>query len=165
MMEVREYRSVDKSSWGPGPWQDEPDKRQWQDPATGLPCLIVRGPMGAWCGYVGVPRGHPYYKVSYHDLPDDIEVHGGITFSNHCDPRPQAVEHGICHIPGEGESDDVWWLGFDCAHAFDYMPGMDPVVRRVQDKFPELHALDTYRDIAWVSAEVERLAAELHRHA
>ncbi len=43
-MEKIEYRTVDKTGWGEGPWQSEPDKRQWQDEATGLPCLIVRGP-------------------------------------------------------------------------------------------------------------------------
>ena len=57
-METIEYRTMDKSVWGPGPWQNEPDKRQWQDEATGLPCLIVRNSMGALCGYVGVSEGH-----------------------------------------------------------------------------------------------------------
>lgn len=56
-METIEYRTADKSQWGEGPWTAEPDKRQWRDEATGLPCLIVRGPHGAFCGYVGVAGG------------------------------------------------------------------------------------------------------------
>lgn len=60
-METIEYRTVDKSKWGDGPWQDEPDKKQWRDPETGLPCLIVRGPGGALCGYVGVPANSPAF--------------------------------------------------------------------------------------------------------
>lgn len=36
-METLEYRTKDKSTWGDGPWQQEPDKKQWQDAATGLP--------------------------------------------------------------------------------------------------------------------------------
>lgn len=54
-MERIEYRGVvDKSGWARGVWDSEPDKIQWQDAETGLPCLIVRGPVGALCGYVGV---------------------------------------------------------------------------------------------------------------
>jgi len=44
------WQWLDKSTWGPGPWQEEPDKVQWQDPQTGSVCLAVRGPMGGWCG-------------------------------------------------------------------------------------------------------------------
>jgi hypothetical protein len=45
-MDTIEYRTIDKSQWGPGPWQDEPDKKQWQDEATGLPCLEGFAPFG-----------------------------------------------------------------------------------------------------------------------
>jgi hypothetical protein len=38
-MNTIEYRNVvDKSTWGEGPWNNEPDKAQWQDEATKLPC-------------------------------------------------------------------------------------------------------------------------------
>lgn len=59
-MQYREWRFVDKSTWGPGPWADEPDKVQWQDETTGLPCMVRRGSpeIGVWCGYVGVAEGH-----------------------------------------------------------------------------------------------------------
>lgn len=66
-MQTREWTFRDKAAWGPGPWQDEPDKRQWIDPETGLPCLIVRGPVGALCGYVCVSEGHPLFGVPYSD--------------------------------------------------------------------------------------------------
>jgi hypothetical protein len=59
-METREYRFIDKSEWDRGPWDNEPDKVQWQDAATGLPCIARRSEaMGSWCGYVGVAEGHP----------------------------------------------------------------------------------------------------------
>lgn len=65
-MQRIEYHTADKSTWGEGPWQDEPDKVQWQDEETGYPCLIVRNPhMGFLCGYVGVPPGHPAHGLSY----------------------------------------------------------------------------------------------------
>lgn len=78
-MEALEYRTVDKSNWGNGPWQNEPDKCQWRDEATGLPCLIVRGPSGALCGYVGVSEGHPAFGKDYDSVAAD--VHGGLTFA------------------------------------------------------------------------------------
>ncbi len=60
------YRTIDKSAWGPGPWQDEPDKVQWTDEATGLPCLMLRSRHGGnWCGYVGVAPDHPAFGLSY----------------------------------------------------------------------------------------------------
>src|SRR5690606_18441494 len=71
------------STWGDGPWQDEPDKKQWQDEATGLPCLAVRDPGGHWCGYVGVAPDHPWHGKDY-DSCGMLEAHGGITFASGC---------------------------------------------------------------------------------
>lgn len=70
-MQTIEYATTDKSEWPVGPWQSEPDKKQWLDKATDLPCLIVRGPVGALCGYVGVPKGHPAYGLHYDGIPQD----------------------------------------------------------------------------------------------
>src|SRR4051812_44340660 len=114
-MEYREYKTVDKSTWGPGDWQDEPDKVQWQDEATGLPCLIVRGPSGALCGYVGVAEGHPLFAKEYSSA--DVEVHGGLTFADFCQQTTNEARH-VCHVPAPGEPDHVWWFGFDCAHSW-----------------------------------------------
>lgn len=64
---MQEWSHVDKSAWGPGAWQNEPDKVQWVDAATGLDCLIVRNNGGALCGYVGVPEAHPLHGISYNE--------------------------------------------------------------------------------------------------
>lgn len=46
---------VDKTSWPPGPWHDEPDRLQWKT-AAGLPGLLVRhSRLGHLCGYAAVP--------------------------------------------------------------------------------------------------------------
>ncbi len=55
---------VDKTSWPRGEWDNEPDKVYWYD-ETKLPCLILRSPVGALNGYVGVPIYHPAYGISY----------------------------------------------------------------------------------------------------
>src|SRR5574337_715773 len=61
----REWQSMNKSTWGSGAWQDESDKVQWVDEATGLDCLMVRSLGGHWCGYVGVAEGHPWFGLGY----------------------------------------------------------------------------------------------------
>jgi hypothetical protein len=63
---MKTWNFIDKSSWGDGEWQNEPDKVQWADPVTGMTCLVRRTPHhGALCGYVGVPRSHPLHGKDY----------------------------------------------------------------------------------------------------
>ncbi len=155
-METREYTTFDKSGWGPGPWQTEPDKTQWADAATGYPCLIVRNRLGALCGYVGVAQGHPYFGVRFHEV--SVQVHGGLTYSDRCQLIGDEAQR-VCHIPGEGESDQVWWFGFDCAHCFDYAPAFD-----LWNSIPSLRSptgYPQYRDVEYVKNEVARLAQQL----
>lgn len=139
---------VDRTGWPNGPWDGEPDRVEWRDEATGLPCLIVRNRMGALCGYVAVPPGHPMHcdtqpRPSGDDDPADrLQVHGGITYGSKC------AGH-ICHVPNPGEPDDVYWFGFDMAHCDDRVPSMMK------------YDGDVYRDVAYVQAECAKLAAQL----
>lgn len=116
-MKPGEEYKIDKTDWPRGPWDDEPDRVEWRSKGTPrLPCLIVRGGIpGSLCGYIGVPPGHPWHGKEYDAIEPDPDCHGGLTYSGKC-------AGAICHVPVQGESDDVWWLGFDCAHANDYRP-------------------------------------------
>lgn len=170
----RVYTTVDKSQWGEGAWTDEPDKVQWKDEATGLPCLANRGPLGAWCGYVGVNADHPLYESDYYisewgeelsaeekaraALINPIEVHGGLTYAAHCAHGPE--ESSICHIPDPGDPDDVWWFGFDCAHSGDIVPAMEARDRE-RGWAPIRAGYESYADLAYVRSQVERLAKQL----
>lgn len=145
-MKTIDSTHINKSTWTRGPWDHEPDKRQWRDEATGLPCLIVRGPAGALCGYVGVPVGHRAYEVNYGRLYS-LDAHGGLTYSDHCSP-----DGHICHVVEEGDDDHVWWLGFDCAHAGDKSPAIEGFLSGRHG---------TYRAIEYVTAHVEGLAEQL----
>jgi hypothetical protein len=130
--------------WGEGPWQAEPDRVEWRH--AGYPCLMIRhDTYGHWCGYVGVPETHPDYGKDY-DEPE-VEVHGGLTYARAC-------RGDVCHVPEPGESDHVWWFGFDCAHAWDISPGL-----RLGGMLPE----STYRDLPYVKAETNKLAEQLHQ--
>lgn len=122
-------------AWGRGPWLDESDRVEFE--AHGFPCLILRNRLGILCGYVAMPAEHPWYVDAD---SNDIPAYGGVTYSSKC--------HGkICHVPKPGASDDVMWLGFDCAHTGDLVPS-----------FKMTMPGDTYKDIAFVRAECETLA-------
>lgn len=158
MLETIEYKNpaIDKSKWGAGPWQDEPDKKQWQDPATGLACLVVRNRMGALCGYVGVPKSHACYGKGYDAV--DVDAHGGLTFADKCSQGREECD-GICHKAPEGE-DDVWWFGFDCAHACDFIPSMHEL-RADMGRTNDYWCDETYRDFEYVTHRVTSLATQL----
>lgn len=150
-MEVKTYTYLDRTGWRRGEWDREPDKEQFPDPVTNLPCLIVRNRMGALCGYVGVGAAHPLHGLDYSGN-DGIDVHGGLTFAGPCQHNPD--EHGICHVPAPGEPDDAWWFGFDCAHFRDAVPGMSWNCEE-----------DSYRDWSYVKAECAALALQLAKAA
>lgn len=63
------------------------------------------GSMYWFCGYVEVPEDHPYNRVPYWDIEDEIDVHGGLTYGD------------------SAEFADGYLLGFDCAHYGD-SPGV-----------------------------------------
>lgn len=153
-MKNLDWTFVDKQGWGEGPWQDEPDKIQWTDTETGLPCLIVRGPHGALCGYVGVDSDHPLYNTDYFNGPH-LDVHGGLTFSDFC---RENTEHGICHVTEPGDPDPVWWLGFDCAHSGDICPKYNEYefLESLKGNFGE-----TYKPISYLKDQCRKLAAQL----
>ncbi len=159
-MNKKEYRTIDKSEWMRGEWDSEPDKIQWTDESTGMPCLIVRGPSGALCGYVGVTDSHPFYEKGYSaaavDIDGGIEVHGGLTYSDKCQPGEDESK-GICHAPTPGEPDDVWWFGFDCYHCFDIGPRR--LKQNIKDGFHD--PASEYRSVRYVELQVAKLAKQL----
>ncbi len=142
--------------WGEGPWNREEDHAVWVDEPTGLDCMINRGPSGALCGYVGVGPDHPLHGVHYGDVEVDIEVHGGLTYSQACQEGGE-----ICHVPAEGREHDIWWFGFDCAHGFDYMPKFNHETKDIIQSSSIWGFPDQYKGWAYVCGEITGLAAQL----
>ena len=155
------WTNIDKTSWTPGPWNDEPDKEQWTDADTGMSCLLKRNKMGFLCGYVGVGKAHPLHGLS-NDHADCIalDVHGGLTFADACMPDPEGPGHGICHTTEPGDEDPLWWFGFDCGHCNDLMPNLGGELENLPKNFG-IHDGDIYRDVAYVKDECSRLAQQL----
>jgi hypothetical protein len=142
-----------------GPWNYEPNRVAWRDGATGLQCLILRGPMGALNGYVRVPRGHPLHGKNYRGRRVyRLRVHGGITFTGCLRSRNMKRGH---------------WFGFDCAHYDDIVPGMMDMYARIRDDMPpdlvemlaQSASHQVYRTVDYVRQECTDLAEQLARKA
>lgn len=121
-------------------------KADWTT-AAGLRAVVVMNDMGFHCGYVGVPKGHPYYGRNYNYMPDSIEVHGGLTY---------CTDDEGCTYPVP--SDGLWWFGYDCAHLYD---GRDPawVNPAAEYGFRDFHT-GTFRDLDYCKAQCESLARQ-----
>lgn len=130
-------------AWPNGPWTEEPDHEAGLT-AAGLPFILHRNQVGCWCGYVGVPEGHPAYGKRYDAV--EADVHGGLTYAKEC-------AGPICHEKVDS-APEVWWLGFDCSHYSDLMPGS-------YGDQGFMSAFGVYRDQVYVRAECERLADQL----
>jgi hypothetical protein len=121
----------------PGPWDNEPHRVDFK--AYGLNCLLLRNPLfWNWCGYVGVPPGHPAYGKSISEINQHACAYGGIT----------SVD----------EIDGLYWIGFDCAHETDLVPCLE-TARIVLSK-PSMQK--TYKDVNFVKDEAEYFAEGLH---
>lgn len=65
-------------------------------------------------GYVGIPKGHPFYGLSYYDdslykLYDEygLHPHGGFTYASNF------------NLLTKENDDDYWFFGFDTSHLGD----------------------------------------------
>ncbi len=149
-------------------WDMEPDFMSWLTGA-GYPALIRRHLRGSLCGYVGMPRNHLWADedaTGSSSLGEPTEdphypvVHGGVSFD----------EKIVCINPGRETLDwiDVismpeWYgqwriIGFDCAHAFDYVPGLDDAMRSLRPGLATPLENTRYRDTSYVMEECEDLA-------
>jgi hypothetical protein len=125
----------------------------------GFKCRVVKIPhLGHLCGYVGLPESHKYFNKDMDAI--DIYCHGGITYS-------------------EKEKDGLYWIGFDCAHAGDLVPGLvdfkisdlkndSPEMMKALDliedtmgklKFPEI--IGTYKNLDYVKRELKEIVNQL----
>lgn len=144
-----------------------------------FPCSIWRNKMGVLCGYIGVPRGHPWYGEEYSEI--NAHVHGGITYTEHelyghpntvtrLQDRVEHASDGVMrdfyqrHLDREldhqGDSRefphvtglDIWWLGFDCGHAYDYIPALSMI--------PNITTKECFRDEEYVRKEITSLVSQ-----
>lgn len=107
--------------------------KEWNH--VGFKCEIIKhSKMGHYCGYVWLPEDHPLVDGDEEDLNVYVSVHGGITYAS---------------WEEEGE-EKFYVVGFDCAHAGDYVPGLS--------LYPGDHHKWTLEEVA---EEVNHLAEQL----
>jgi len=105
-----------------------------------LECKITRNDYGCWCGYVTIPKGHPWLNdnINYPDI--DSNVHGGITYL----------------------SNEI--VGFDCSHCCDLSPkGISKPFEEIEAMFnPHLKTeTPTYKNMDFAIKHTEILANEV----
>lgn len=138
---------INKVGWGEGVWQLEPDQSHFTL-ENGSPGIIKRDDInGALMGYMPIGREHPFHGKSFDKIP--VDVHGGLSFS-----KNELIYDD--QLAWFASSKGWWWIGFDCAHAFDIMPavgnmGMKP--------YPNA----TYKPYHYVRWELNRLAMQIER--
>lgn len=156
------------------PWLTEGDNKVWE--SSGYRCEIKRVPSsGHLCGYVTIPKSHPWFGLSFNDDVTPIaelmlDECNAISAFCHAlrDDKPEngrckmdlAIRvHGGVTYGKPADSDEGWTIGFDCAHSGDYCP--------VSAAWFATRGLDRsglkeiYRDMDYVTAETCRLAAQL----
>jgi hypothetical protein len=80
--------------------------------------LITFNDMGFRCGYIAIPTDHKFYDNNFMDNDEELEVHGGITFSE---------QHSLVEdILGKQCTDK--WIGFDAGH-FGDIPDIDATLK------------------------------------
>ena len=132
------------------PWEYEPDLYKWT--YRGIECMADRNlTHGAWCGYVDVPREiwDKFMGLSLdltNELDDQINVHGGVTYSENILDK------------------DAHRIGFDCTHGGDLMPKVTASLRGYSITLGDsetINTYDTYRDLAFVIAECESMVDQI----
>lgn len=165
-------------AYGYGEWVEEPDLVEFTH--KGIDCIVSRigrtpvdeikeelieaGAIclfqGNLCGYIKIPEGHPFTKLD-NFLDISIDCHHGLTFGK--------------------QEDDGFWIGFDCGHMNDFIPGLEMTLKRLRESVPNYPSIvnddffkqwkekdefrhlftKTYRNIAYCINECKSMADQL----
>ena len=144
------YSSDDKLKWGYGEWVEEVDAMYFT--YKNYDAHIIRNNLGALCGYIAIPKNHPWYKVENdYDIP--CNVHGGITFDQLCIHKETNLEQRV--------------IGFDCSHFNDLSPALNhdlnmlyndhDASQNLKEFFSKYHLNDVYKNINYCVQECKSM--------
>lgn len=129
------------------PWENEPDYAEWEN-EVGYKCRISRMEgSGALCGYVGIPKEHTFWGVTYDEGNEELDaiaddVHGGFTYTQ--------------------AGDDGWWyFGFDTTHANDFAPKLVELLIEFGRKDLPFHDCMNYKTWEFVEDQIHWLGKRL----
>lgn len=145
------------SEWGDGPWKaegnDSVSVSGWQTIHLGLQCQVIRNQLGAWCGYVRLPDTHPWTSLdALEDIP--VTVHGGVSFIG---------------TPEFDDSGRGIWIGFDCGHFDDYVPGLEASMKKISPGHKSMAEMlgipieIAYKNFRFATEQTMEMAAQVIR--
>lgn len=129
------------------PWDLEPDKQIFG--YNNHLCMIKKIPeLLHLCGYVKLSVLHPMYGKDIEELNEALDVHGGITFA------------------GDLDDSGSFWIGFDCGHSEDFIPGLqgtwDYIKKGAANFFKSTETDLKYKDSDYVKTEIMKLVDQLN---
>lgn len=120
MKKYAQEKKIDRKSWGPGPWDNEPDFYEWTT-QVGYEAYLCRLDSGTWVGTFITPnlQGEHIETAGFHAMLRD-KRHGNEDYpftpgvSSYVDyPKKDFVEHHISmeHWEAPGPSNREWHRG------------------------------------------------------
>lgn len=126
---------------------------EYQNEHLGYDFVCTAYPQGHRCGYVNIPRTHPWYGMKNYDEVMNVDVHGGITF-NRLDVKTRIRDYVNSR-----------WIGFDCNH---YNDAPDPEVQAkhgYKDPIQPMNPHGVVRSLEYVIAECRRVCEQVAERA
>lgn len=156
MKDYKEFTGFeDRSRWGRGAWDNEPDAARWLDEKSLFQCVISRC-HSYWCGYVIIPSSHFLYNINLYDIDTThFKVHGGVSYSGKGN-----FSTWKRFLSEASRAPNDWVIGFDCGHCDDMTPEDGYSQWKIKNYEDYL-----YRDIEYVKKEVTKLASYLNDSA
>lgn len=158
----------------------------------GYRCVTIFHDGGFRCGYVGLPKGHPLYKMDYTgylDIPkSEIEnkevgnrgiiplIFGAMDDNENVRADLYFNVHGsLTYSGGNGKypvESDLWWLGFDCGHFGDgkdldkieELWGDEDYIQRSLEIEREYYIDDPVRTLGYVQQECMNLVDQIEKY-
>lgn len=154
---------------------------------VGLRCVVIMLDRGYRCGYVGIPKEHPLYGISYsqkHELlkKTDIEnkpignrgilplfIAGLKNDLENLSPDIYFDVHGSITYANNDEEypvenkDNLWWFGYDCNHSGD-APDLDFMSEKRKKYYnPYFNRNGVVRSLNYCISECKKLAEQLSK--
>lgn len=147
---IGEVRAIDalKTVLDKRPWEGEPNYTRFKT-THGYWAEVKRHPsLYHLCGYLHIPKDHPVYDWDSEKIERVFMAYGGITYNKRTESKLV--------------------IGFDCAHADDFVPGVFASLLAIrvkdQDRIDSLYDTmkpEDYKTVQFVKDKLESLSVQV----